>query len=461
MAESRPMTSRSPRSVAVALVATTLLLAACGSAPAPSSLASEAPPASAVATLTPAPATPAPTPSAAAVTCDETTTGNPDPTADANDPNAATYTEIEAQVSVLRGLTAQTPVARGVFDTAGLCAYLLQSFATDNPADLVAATETMYRELLLIPAGASLKQLYLDLLTSQVAGLYDDTTKHMYVVTSTGEIGPVEEITYAHEYTHALQDQAFVLKSLMGEATDQGDRSLARSAMIEGDATLLMSLWAQQHLTQAQLQEVANSTSPASEAVLASMPAILKDTLMFPYASGLNLALGAWQDAGGAFAGVNDLFGYPPDSTEQVLHPEKLTPREAPLVVAFPDDLAARLGTGWTVSLQDTIGELQLGIILGEGGAAAPDVAAAGWGGDRIALLEGPGDGLAVVLDTAWDTEADAAEAEAALTTYAEKLNAAGRSAAVLRPEPGRVVLLVCDSPDTLGRVAGVLGLAG
>jgi hypothetical protein len=36
------------------------------------------------------------------------------------------------------------------------------------------------------------------MLTSSVAGLYDDTTKKMYVVTETGEIGPSEEITYAH-----------------------------------------------------------------------------------------------------------------------------------------------------------------------------------------------------------------------------------------------------------------------
>ena len=36
----------------------------------------------------------------------------------------------------------------------------------------------------------------------------------MYVVTDTGEIGPLEEITYAHEYTHALQDQTFGLRSL-------------------------------------------------------------------------------------------------------------------------------------------------------------------------------------------------------------------------------------------------------
>ena len=82
-------------------------------------------------------------------------------------------------------------------------------------------TETLYKELGLLPADDSLEQLYLDLLTSQVAGLYDDKTKHMYVVTNTGTIGPIEEITYAHEFTHALQDQRFGLRSVVGDALDQ------------------------------------------------------------------------------------------------------------------------------------------------------------------------------------------------------------------------------------------------
>jgi len=40
------------------------------------------------------------------------------------------------------------------------------------------------------------------------------------------------------------------------------------------------------------------------------------------------------------------------------------------------------------------------------------------------------------------------------------ELTGLGRSAAVLRPAPDRVVLVSADSPDTLGRVANVLGLA-
>jgi len=410
-----------------------------------------------------APATQAPgaSPSASSssAVCDDSVEGAPAATSDAGDPDAATYTEIEAQVQKLRGITATAPVERGVFDTAGLCAYLRQSFSAQNPAALVKATEDLYKQLLLLPEDASLEQLYLDLLTSQVAGLYDDETKHMYVVSKGGGIGPVEEITYAHEFTHALQDQKFVLKSVVGEALDQSDRSMARSALVEGDATLLMSLWAQQHLTRDELAQVATSADPASEAVLASMPAILKDPLLFPYTSGLAMSLAAFTSGG--FDGVNAIYANPPDSTEQLLHTDKLAARETPIAVTFPDDLASRLGTGWKISMQDTLGEFLLGVVLGEGGAPDSTEAAAGWGGDRVALLEGPGGEMATVIDTTWDSTQEATEYAKALEPFVTKLVAAGRSATVLRPAGERAVLIVAESPDTMGRVANVLGLAG
>jgi hypothetical protein len=453
------MTTHPRRAGLPVALAAALLVAACGPATPVPSAATASPSSSPAMASAPASAVPSPATSPAAAVCDETATGVPAATSDATDPNAAVYAEIEGQVQQLRGIEAATSVARGLFDQQGLCAYLRTSFSDDNPAELVQAAETLYKHLLLMPADASLENLYLDMLTSQVAGLYDDKTKHMYVVTEDGGIGPTEEVTYAHEYTHALQDQRFVLKGIVGEALDQGDRTLARSALVEGDATLLMTLWAQQHLTPAELGALAGAVDPASQAVLDSMPAILKDPLLFPYTSGLTLALNAFADGG--FGAVDALYAKPPDSTEQLLHADKLALREAPVSVAFPDDLATRLGDGWKVSMQDTFGELQLGIILKEGGASSPLDAAAGWGGDRVALLEGPDGKVAVVLDTAWDTAADADEFATALDSTMNRLVGAGRSAGVFRPGERRVVLVSSADADTFGHVLNVLGLAG
>jgi hypothetical protein len=464
MAHSTAMTTPLRRSGGPAALLIALLVAGCGSqtpTPTPSAAASASPSAEA----SPAPtdsAAPSASPSAeAAADCDPGQTSAESPAPDTNDPNASLYAEIEAQVTQLRGITATKPVERGVFDKPGLCAYITSAFEKDNPAQLVNDTEALFKALALMPQDESLRDLYIELLTSQVAGLYDDETKKMYVVTSTGEIGPAEKITYAHEYTHALQDQQFTLRDLMGDAKDQGDRALARSTLVEGDATLLMSLWAQQHMTPQELTEAATAVDPAGEAILARMPAILKDALLFPYTSGLTMTLGAFQQAGG-YNGVDGLFANPPDTTEQVMHPEKLAAREPAVPVAFPDDFAGSLGEGWTIALQDTLGEFQLQTLLSDAAQSADaNTAATGWGGDRVAWVTGPDGANAAVLDTRWDTDADAAEFAAALGDYVAKLEAAGRSASILTPAPDRVVVISANDADSLGKVANALGLAG
>jgi hypothetical protein len=105
-----------------------------------------------------------------------------------------------------------------------------------------------------------------------------------------------------------------------------------------------------------------------------------------------------------------------------------------------------------------------LEIVLRDAGGARASVsteAAAGWGGDRVALVEGPSGQTAVVLDTAWDTKADATEFAAALGGLVTKLEADGQHATVLTPAPNRVVLITAESAGTMGRLANVLGLAG
>jgi hypothetical protein len=163
----------------------------------------------------------------------------------------------------------------------------------------------------------------------------------------------------------------------------------------------------------------------------------------------------------GGWAGVNAYFTKMPASTEQILHPEKYTAGEAPVAVTMPSDLAARLGTGWKVPFQDTFGELQFGIWLRGAGVATATAtaAAAGWGGDRLAVMEGPNGTWAVAMHTVWDTDADAAEFDSAATTALAK---AGGTAKVLPGAGGKTRwVVVAGDAATLGRVAGVLGLAG
>ncbi len=463
------MTHRRPRLAGIPALVLLVLVAACGNTPsptAPPSTGSSAPSATSAGSANPSGAiasgSPAPSSSASAVSCSDSTAAasfSPLPIGP-DDPNAALFAQIETSVQAIRGLTATKAVPRNTLDQAGLCAFLRQSLNRDNPPELVAATERLYQQLGLLEPGASLQKLYLDLLGSQVVGFYDPTSKQMYVISSTGAIGPAEQITYAHEYDHALQDQAFDLKAITGDAKDQSDRTLARTALVEGDATLLMSLWAQKNLTPAELVQIASATDPASQAALAAAPPILRQTLLWPYTAGLSMALAAYQTSA-SYAGVDAIWKNPPDTTEQLLHADKLASREPAVAVAFPTDFAKRLGSGWTVAMEDTLGELELNILMQTGDANAGTDPAAGWGGDRVALVEGPSGAAGAVVDTTWDTSRAAGNALDELGKLVVKLNAAGKHASVLTPSTGRVVLISADSDATLGAIANVLGLAG
>lgn len=430
------LTDRSTRTW-IAIVAVALIVVACGQA---------------TPTPTPAPtATPTPTvaPSVSPL---------PSPSASASlDPNAV-FDEIERQVIAIRGLKPTAAVDREIIDEPRLRDLLTAMYDEDNTPAVVAANERLYKALGLIPADASLRALSLDLMSSGVAGFYRDDEKKMYVVARSGAITPADRITYAHEYTHALQDQHWsVFKDQKG-VTDRGDWYLGRAGVYEGDATLLMTYWAQAHLTMAELLEAAK-VDPAAQAILDGTPAILREPLLYPYTTGLQFSLQT-QITGG-WPAVDALYDKLPTSTEQVMHPESYLKGDQPVDVQLPAKLAKALGAGWSTPLLDTFGELQTGIWLKEGGvpAAQADDAAAGWGGDRLAVIEGPDGAWAIAWHTAWDTTADAAAFETAATTALAKAGGVGQ---VVPGEGGlNRWVVIGDGAKTLDHVAGVLGLAG
>ncbi|HYN69124.1 MAG TPA: hypothetical protein VEX41_02815, partial [Candidatus Eisenbacteria bacterium] len=246
-------------------------------------------------------------------------------------------------------------------------------------------------------------------------GYYSPERDELFVVSAAGGVGPTQRVTYAHEYTHQLQDQNFGIEKLGLDAADQSDRSLARLALLEGDAVTVQTRWMQENLTAEDLGQIfADASDPAVLEALRRAPAILRDTAFFPYLDGPIFASTLMVRDG--FNGVDAAYSAPPDSTEQILHPEKYLDRDPPIVINVPADLPSKLGPGWSDGGADTLGELQLRIWLGEGGveSTAASRAAAGWGGDRLMLLDGPAGATAIALITEWDSLADASEFAAA-----------------------------------------------
>ena len=275
-----------------------------------------------------------------------------------------------------------------------------------------------------------------------------------------GEVGANEKITFAHEFNHALQDQHFTIFKDQEGVTNRSDWLLARQAVYEGDSSLLMTLWASENFTPEEFSELlAQGLNDPSSQMLEQMPAILRETLLYPYTTGLTFAQGQYINGGG-WAGVDALYADLPETTEQILHPEKYQAGEGPVAIDVPDDLAARIGPDWELALDDTFGEFQTGVWLRDADAANVAEAAAGWGGDRVLVLDGPGDAMG---DRAGHRMGHRGRCGGVRGIGGSRRRGAGRSS---RAAPRR------DGHGPLGRgreqtttcsrqVAGALGLAG
>jgi hypothetical protein len=340
-------------------------------------------------------ATPVRTPSASA----RASTG-PDP--------VAVFAQIESQVRQMRGLPAPSIGQAQVIGRAQLETELRASFDRDYPQARRDADNLLLRSLGLLTREQDFAQLQLKLQAGQVIGFYDDKAKRMAVVTDSG-VGPEVRVTYAHEYTHALQDKAFGLASLDINAVGEDDRDLARLSLVEGDATTSMLLWAIDHLTPQELLEISRTPAPD----MTGIPAWMVEELEFPYVTGASFIERLY--ASGGWSAVDAAFRAPPASTEQVIHTDRYASREAPIKVTAPA-LGKAMGTGWHEAPADTLGEAMLSIWLKGVGVPSADAAKAaeGWSGDRAVAASGPDGGMVLAVRLAWDSAADATQFAAA-----------------------------------------------
>jgi hypothetical protein len=348
-----------------------------------------------------------------------------EPTAAPSSPDAdevlAALAEIEEQVIAIRGLPAADLEPPDLLTRDELRVELLAQFDEEYPQEERDEDNATLRALGLLEPDQDVAELQLQLLGDQVLGFYDDVEKRMVVVTEEG-LDALAKFTYAHEYAHALQDAAFGIDSLDRDAEGEDDRGLARTALLEGDASVVMLAWAFQHLTPEELLEISSTPQPDT----AGIPSWMVESLVvFPYEQGLLWAGALAVDPTNPdFTALDDAYADPPDSTEQIIDITKWDPREDPVQVEAPD-LAGALGGGWTEVDDTPIGQAFIGMILEYHGLPRDQAldAASGWGGDRAVVAAGPGEAFAVAWRLAFDTPADAGEFAEAYRTAAGRLD--------------------------------------
>lgn len=363
-------------------------------------------------TATPTPAV-TPTPSAT-----PTPTPTTDPAAPADD-ILATLAEIEQQVIDIRGLPAADIGPPEILSREEVGAELAALFDSDYPPEDRERDNFVVRAFGLLGQDEDIGELQLQLLSDQVLGFYNRDDRRMVVVSDAG-LDAQAKLTYAHEYTHALQDAAFGLDALETDAAGEDDRGLARLALQEGDAMMTMLAWALRHLSQEELAEIANTAVPDTTGI----PGWMVSQLAFPYVAGQTWVLEIMSATGGDpfspdFSPVDAAFEDPPTSTAQIIDVQKWFDRVEPVPVETPD-LAAALGEGWEEVDASPVGQATIDIILEHFGVSGFD--GQGWAGDRAVVARGPDDVFALAWRTAWESEADATAFESAYGTVIEGL---------------------------------------
>ena len=222
-----------------------------------------------------------------AVTAPPTPAAVPAPTMAASTADRLLLQQIEDQVAVLRGLQPKSPVTLRFLDQPALQQYFVDRFNQDYLPSERESDQKLLATLGLVKPNDTVVQILLDVLQEQVIGVYNQDDKVMYMVTDRAQFGPEEKATFAHEYTHALQDQYFDLSRLAPKHPTNDDRALAIQALTEGDATLMQRLWAQEKMTQDEINQLGQG---GADSKLFSAPLFLRVQLLFPYSDGFNLS---------------------------------------------------------------------------------------------------------------------------------------------------------------------------
>ena len=312
------------------------------------------------------------------------------------------------ETSELRELSILKAVKSGAQSRAEIERMIIRNLDSETtPAEMHAA-EVLLRVFGLAPKDFAYRSFLIKLLTEQVAGYYDPKAQQFYLADWIELEG--QKPVMAHELTHALQDQHFNLKRFENWPKGDSDAELAAHALIEGDATLAMTLYMAKHPLVALAFLRSLGGQEASLEQFKQAPRALRESLLFPYEEGSEWATQLYKRGGWEM--VSQAFTKLPQSSEQILHAEKYFSYEAPQKLMLPD-FRTLLGPAWKKLDYDVNGEWGCYLILDQflNDATESKQASAGWGGDRFALYEnGKPDEFFVAQLTAWDTPLDAQE---------------------------------------------------
>ena len=337
--------------------------------------------------------------------------------------------QIEAQVGRFRGLPVGQPIVKTFASQQEIEKRLLELADELNPPGQVKLENKALVKLGLIPQGFDLAEFLGRISLASTVSFYDPKTKTLYIDDSLTHLQDGEAIdneillSLVMNLVHALQDRHFNLTPYTIKVEGNDDASMARLALVLGDALSVLVDYSvsSQLLSPAQVSDVDLSFRQGIESLLGEdVPEALRELNVFPAVSGFKFmrSFRKWNSLEDATRLYSDF----PRSTEQFMHPEKyLAQRDDPTIVeSQPPPIV--LSVPWKSIYTNVLGEFSLYLVLNRFIERHKAVRATqGWDGDRLELFEHPDGNLAFVLRSVWDAEVDAGEFAAAYSEVVQK----------------------------------------
>jgi hypothetical protein len=323
--------------------------------------------------------------------------------------------EVLVQMSGILHLPIKEPLKKSLRSKAEIRAYLVKADEDDKNGAQKYADDKSLEAFGLIPKDFPLDSFMLDVLTEQVAGLYDPKGKEFYIA---DWIDPGEQRdVMSHELTHALEDQSFNVDPWIKAARPNDDAELARDCVSEGTALAAMLDYGlrDEHLSVREIGDVTTLIRPGAveqmdkDSKLAKAPLVIRDALLFPYIAGTSFtqaflkAHSGWQD-------LHLIFENPPVSTQQIMEPDLYLNGIAPAKVTLPAWKSVA-PTDWKLLEENVMGQFGVEEVLKQffDEPRALRISPT-WNGDRYAVFEDPKTkNLKLVWIVALDSDDDAA----------------------------------------------------
>lgn len=301
----------------------------------------------------------------------------------------AAANEVLKQMSEITGLSQITPVKKTLRSREEIRAYVIREMDDDKEPNERYNSARSAVALGLIPKDFDIDNFMVDLLTEQIAGLYDPKTEEFYIA----DWIPLadQRMVMAHELTHALQDQHYKIEKWVKAARPNDDAEMARQSVLEGSAMAAMIdyLLLDKGMSLKDVPDIDPAMMVGDlgdTPLMKKAPLFLRDSLMFPYMAGLTFSSAILKPNG--WPSFPRVFAKPPVSTQQIMHPALYKTGKVPAVITLPA-IDGLLGPEYAKLEDNVLGEFGWKEILKQfldEDRATP--LAAAWEGDRYVVYE-------------------------------------------------------------------------